>query len=161
MKKTIIFMAALLLACSVRAAEAKIEKANCAVTLGREYPGAKGSLKTDADGNVTFDYDFSKGGRYVGVEIKLPAADMKEYTVNFEAKENGMRASLILIQKSGRIETKRKHYGTADKIVINDDTVFTKPGAEADGTAQKILFRIEKSDNAPAKGTVIFKNITF
>lgn len=162
MKKAMLAVSFMVLcAGAVFAAETKIERANCDITLGREFPGAKGTLNADDDGNVIFDYDFANGGRYVGVEIKLPAANMKEFSINFETKEKGMRASLILIQKNGRIETRRKHYGTADKIVINSDTVFTKPGAEVNGSANKVLFRIEKSDNAPAKGTVIFKNITF
>ncbi len=159
-----LFAAVLLLSAgSVFAAdtEAKIEKANCAMTLGREFPGAKGSLKADDNGNAVFEYDFSNGGRYVGVEIKLPAAGLKDFTLNFEAKEKGMRASLIVIQANGRIETKRQHYGTSGKIVINDDTPFSKPGAEVDGSAGKVLFRIEKSTNSPIKGTVIFKTISY
>ncbi len=162
MKKVMLFAVSLFLCVgSVIAGEAKIQRKDCAMTLGKEFPGAKGSLKTDDDGNVTFDYDFTKGGRYVGVEIKLPAGVSKDFTVNFETKEKGTRASLIVIQKSGRIETKRKHYQTVDKIAVNEDTAFTKPGAELDGTAEKVLFRIESSANAPAKGTVTFKNITY
>ncbi len=128
---------------------------------GREYPGARCSLKKDASGNPVFAYDFTNGGRYVGAEITLPAAGMQEYTISFEPKQS-IRASLIIIQDDGRIETKRRHFRAGDdEIVVNADTQFLKPGAEVDGTARKVMFRIEKSANAPLKGSVVFKNISY
>ncbi len=161
--KKVLFFAAFMFLCAgtILAAEAKITRDICALTTGREHPSAKGALKTAEDGTVTLEYDFTGGGRYVGVEVKLPAPDMKAFTFNFEAKEKGTRASIIVFQSSGRIETKRRHYGVTGQIAINEKTVFTKPGVEVDGTATKVMFRVEKSTNAPIKGAIVLKPITY
>ncbi len=138
-----------------------IEIDGCSLTLGREFPGAKGDLKEDSDGNVLIEYDFTEGGRYVGAEVKLPVRNLKDYSVAFDAKQTS-RISLIIPQPGNRIETKRKNYAAGEhKAVIAPDTVFIQSGAKVDGTADKVLFRIEKSADAPLKGTVMLKNISY
>ncbi len=158
--------ATLLFACQGFAEEtaanpAAIKKEDCALTLGREFPGAKGSLKTDENGNVVIDYDFTNGGRYVGAEIKLPAAGLKSYTLTFEPKQ-AIRCSVVVIQPEGRIETKRNGFGAAEyQIVVNSKTQFLKPGSTVSGNGTKIMFRLEKSTNAATSGSVILKSISY
>ncbi len=138
-----------------------IEMDACAMTLGREFPGAKGALKDDNNGNVLVEYDFSNGGRYVGVEIKLPASGLKSYTVAFESRQTS-RISLVLPQPGNRIETRRKTFSSGEnRIVIDPKTQFIQSGAIVDGKADKVFFRIEKSSNAPLKGSIVLKNISY
>ena len=111
-RKTMTYAAVLMLsACQTVARETveketrmKIKRTDCALTIGREFPGARGTLTTDDDGNPVLTYDFSRGGRYVGVEIRLPAPGLKSFAVSFEAERN-CRASLVILEPGNRLNT--------------------------------------------------------
>ncbi len=138
-----------------------IELESCALTVGREFPGAKGSLKMNDQGQVCLNYDFTGGGRYVGAEIRLPVDGLKAFAVTFEAQQP-TRASLALLQPGNRIETQRRHFSAgAHKVSVDKSTKFIKAGSVVDGKAAKVLFRIEKSSNTPLKGTVVLKSIDY
>ncbi len=138
-----------------------VEMDACALALGREFPGAKGSLAEDEKGNVVLNYDFSGGGRYVGAELALPVSGMKSFTVTAEPKQE-IRASLVVLQPGNQIETRRKHYKAGEcKITVDGNTEFIQPDAKADGSAAKVRFRVEKSANTPEKGSVVLKSISY
>lgn len=168
-RKTMTYAAVLMLsACQTVARETveketrmKIKRTDCALTMGREFPGARGTLTTDDDGNPVLTYDFSRGGRYVGVEIRLPAPGLKSFAVSFEAERN-CRASLVILEPGNRLETRRQHYAAgAGEIVIDSRTQFIQSRAAVTGRGEAVLFRIEKSTNAPFSGRMIIKDIRY
>ena len=138
----------------------------CYRSSGLEYaPGSK-TVKEQVPGGIKFHYDFTKGGKYGGIEMELPLPYGRAFNITFDA-DIPVRVFGRVLDKGGFYETKRVHFkpgkGLVLKIKQNEkwqrNTHKDKSVKVLDGRAKRVMICVEKSTNAPLKGAIIIRKV--
>ena len=139
---------------------------NWNLILGTEFPGAKGSLKI-VDGYPVAHWDFSGGGRYIGLEPRLkPPAGIESIT--FEVLPSAeVPVSMRMIDRNGRA------YQTHSRILKEDEAIrlnypVAGPWANRWGGDESVKipeqplrsFYLVVGSGKSATGTMTIRNVT-
>ena len=73
-------------AASADAVAIRTQIKKCKFSIGREHPGAKGSM-TEASDGVVMNYDFSGGGLYTGIEYHPGANTADHFELTFRPEQ--------------------------------------------------------------------------
>jgi hypothetical protein len=72
------------------------------ITLGGEFPGAKGSIRQTTSGKLSVHYDFSKGGRYIAIWPRTKfSADINVLCLKLTANQD-CRINYRIVDATGR-----------------------------------------------------------
>lgn len=171
MRQTVLLAVALLAAVFCGAGEFELsgvrDSASWSFFDGPEYPGAKGSV-ADGDGGVSLQYDFSGGGRYVGVKFlgKLfGTADA--FAVGFTPAADG-KLSLRLTDARGRMfQTRPEPFKAGTPALVRcpvagpflsswggdkNITTFTPP-------VKSVMVLIHADEKSPKSGAVAITSL--
>ena len=114
--------------CSLKLALKLIDnfsKSKCGFTLGREFKGAKGRRSLSMTefiskpASMCINYDFSKGGRYIGITRKVNIKENAK-TISFQAKVSAENPVFMVI-----IDSKRQYHRSRN-ISLNKVNAWQK-----------------------------------
>ena len=130
------------------------------LSAGRIYPGAKSWWEQLPEG-IMIHYDFTGGGKFVGLEPRLRLPDARGYTFTFDVFQETEIYGQVLEVSGGSLYTPSKKYkpGKNQKLVIHSNGPFVPDiGRETTGFAEKIFLGIRRNPSLPLKGKILLRS---
>jgi hypothetical protein len=134
------------------------------ITLGGEFPGAKGTIKLSKSGCLKVNYDFSKGGKYIAV---WPHEKLPVQTKNLCFKivsDQDCRMNYRIVDASGRYFQGRSKLikNGAQKMIFNSNGPWSgawggKKSPVPARPFKNVFLMISKDKKLPLKGTVLLE----
>ncbi len=130
------------------------------LSAGRAYPGAKSWWEQVPEGIMIY-YDFTGGGRFVGLEPRLKLPYARGYTFTFDVFQKTEIYGSVLEGSGGSLHTPSKIYepGKNQTLIIRSNGPFVPDkGRETTGLAEKIFFGIRRNPSLPLKGKILLRS---
>lgn len=130
------------------------------LSAGRVYPGAKSWWEQVPEG-IMIHYDFTGGGRFVGLEPRLKLPDARGYTFTFDVFQETEIYGQVSEAAGGPLVTPSKRYkaGKNQTLVIHSNGPFVPDrGRETTGFAEKIFLGIRRNPALPLKGKILLRS---
>ena len=130
------------------------------LSAGRIYPGAKSWWEQMPEG-IMIHYDFTGGGRFVGLEPKLKLPDARGYTFTFDVFQETEIYGSVLEPSGGTLTTPSKRYkaGRNQTLVIHSNGPFVPDkGRETTGSAEKLFLGIRRNPSLPLTGKLLLRS---
>ena len=130
------------------------------LSAGRIYPGAKSWWEQVPEG-IMIHYDFTGGGRFVGLEPVLKLPDARGYTFTFDVFQETEIYGQVLEISGGSLVTPAKRYKAGKKqtpVIHSNGPFVPDKGRETSGFAEKIFLGIRRNPALPLKGKILLRS---